>query len=130
MAIILDLLGYQDVANYDASYYIWANTPELKLGKMVKGAAYNFYTPEDLKMAIESKLPVTIVDIQVAEEFDKHHIVQAIETNAYPVKTNEEMYKLNEVITTIKASDTPAVIVCPRGGGGAKEHINIWYHKE
>lgn len=124
VAEILEMLDYEHVANYDESFYVWANTPELKLGRVVKDMPYNYYTEEDLKVALESKLPLTLVDIQVADDFAKHHIVTAIETNAYPVKSDEEKARFDDVIETIKASTDPVVIVCPRGAGGAQRTFN------
>jgi thiosulfate/3-mercaptopyruvate sulfurtransferase len=120
VAEILQALGYENAVNYDESFYIWANTPELKLGRVVKGAPYNYYTQDDLKVALESKAPMTLVDIQPAEDFASHHIAGAVETNAFPAKTAEERAKLDGVIETIKGSSDPVVIVCPRGGGGAQ----------
>jgi len=120
VAVILDMLGYGNVVNYDESFYVWANTSGLKLGRVVKDAAYNYYTAEDLKVALELQAPLTLVDIQVAEEFESHHIVSSIETNAFPVKTSEERALLDDVIKVVKESTSPVVIVCPRGGGGAQ----------
>lgn len=126
VAIILEMLGYEDVANYDESYYVWANTPSLKLGRVVKEKAYNYYTEEQLKNAIESQEAFTLVDIQEAEGYAKHHIQGAIETNAYPVKTDEEKAKLESLLETIKASNDPVIIVSPRGGGGAQRTVEYY----
>jgi thiosulfate/3-mercaptopyruvate sulfurtransferase len=123
VAVILNMLGYEHAVNYDESFYVWANTPDLKLGRVVKEASYNYYTQEDLKAALEAKENLSLVDIQVAEDFSKHHIAGAIETNAFPVKTDDERMKLDSVIETIKTSKEPVVIVCPRGGGGAQRTV-------
>jgi rhodanese-related sulfurtransferase len=60
------------------------------------------------------------VDIQIPEEFEKHHFRGAIETNAYPVKTDEEKKKLDRILPIISSSIEDVVIICPRGGGGAR----------
>lgn len=120
VAVILENLGYENVVNYDESFYVWANDPSLKLGTVVKGDAYNFYTQDHLKQAIENNEDMLLVDIQVADEYAAHHIVGAVETNAYPVKTDEEKALLAGVIQQAKTEENPVVIVCPRGGGGAQ----------
>jgi hypothetical protein len=45
--------------------------------------------------------------------------MKKIKTNAYPAKTDEEK-KLDGVQSSINSSKEDVVIVCPRGGGGAK----------
>ncbi|MBN2899160.1 MAG: rhodanese-like domain-containing protein [Clostridia bacterium] len=82
--------------------------------------AYTYYTQDELKEAIESQSTFALVDIQVAEDYAAHHIIGAIETNAYPVKTEEEQQRLDSVIEANKEGDAPIIIVCPRGAGGAE----------
>ncbi|HZV82966.1 MAG TPA: rhodanese-like domain-containing protein, partial [Geobacteraceae bacterium] len=55
-----------------------------------------------------------------AADFGKQHFKGAIETNAYPVKSDESRQRLDKTIPLLTASANPVVIVCPRGGGGAK----------
>ena len=81
---------------------------------------FKYYTAEQTKEAIESNAPMILLDIQVEKEFDEHHIKGVIETNAYPVKTEEEKAKLAAVLPDLKASEDPIVIVCPGGAGGAE----------
>ncbi len=82
--------------------------------------AQNMVKPEVFKQWLESKKPLIIVDIQPPDEFAKHHFVGSIETNAFPVKTDEEKARLNKAVEKIKASNADVVIVCPRGRSGAK----------
>jgi len=119
-AEILNMLGYENVVNYDASYYVWANTPDLKVGRVVKDHAYNYYTADHLKAALEAEDAFELLDIQVEDEFDAHHINGAVETNAYPVKSDEDKAKLDITLDALKANTNDIVIVCPRGGGGAE----------
>jgi len=119
-AVVLDMLGFENAVNYDESFYVWANKPELKLGKVVKEKAYNYYTANHLKTAINNNDAVTVLDIQVADEYNAHHIKGAIETNAYPVKSDEDKAKLDVQLENLKSLSNPIVIVCPRGGGGAE----------
>lgn len=63
---------------------------------------------------------MTLIDIQVDKEFNQHHIRGAVATYAYPVKSEEDRAKLAAAIEELKNNETLAVIVCPRGGGGAK----------
>jgi rhodanese-related sulfurtransferase len=78
------------------------------------------FNPQRFKGWLESGKEVIIVDIQVPEEFAKRHFQSAVETNAYPVKSEEERARLNQTLARINASQAEVVIVCPRGGGGAR----------
>lgn len=130
MAVILEMLGYENALNYDESFYVWANDKDQKLGRVVKEKSYNYYTSEDLRNTIEANNEIILLDIQVKEEFETHHIKGAIETNAYPVKTGEEKAKLDNVLAAIKESSNDVVIVCPRGGGGAERTFNYLLENE
>ncbi|MDF1536633.1 MAG: rhodanese-like domain-containing protein [bacterium] len=81
---------------------------------------YNYMAPADLKARMESSAPMTVVDIQVKEEFDQHHIKGALATYAYPVKSEMEKTRLDTVLDQIASGSGPVVIVCPRAGGGAQ----------
>jgi rhodanese-related sulfurtransferase len=83
------------------------------------GAA-NYITPDELKELIQQKKDVVIVDIQPKGEFEQHFLPGSIETNAFPAKNNAEKQLLNKALPEINASAAPVVIVCPRGGSGAK----------
>lgn len=67
-----------------------------------------------------------LIDICSAEQFAKGHIKGSIETNAYPVKTEEEKARLAKHLPTMKASTEDVIIVCPRGGGGAKNTFDFY----
>ena len=82
--------------------------------------AYQYISAEDVKKNLAAQNPMTLVDIQVKEEFDQHHITGAAATYAYPVKSAEDRAKMNGVVEGLKSSQDLAVIVCPRGAGGAK----------
>ena len=82
-------------------------------------APYNYISAADLEARLTAKEPIHLVDIQVEEEFAKHHITGATATYAYPVKTDAEKAKLQAVLTKIKADKAPVVVICPRGAGGA-----------
>ncbi len=86
----------------------------------VMAEGYNYITPDALKTRIESGAPVTVVDIQVKEEFNQHHIKGAVATYAYPVKFPADRANLEPVHEQIASNSDAVVIVCPRGGGGAK----------
>ena len=81
--------------------------------------AAKYVKPEDFKMWLESGKKLIIVDIQPAEDFKKHHFKGSIETNAYPVKTDEEKKRLDRVLPLIMSSSDDIVIICPRGRSGA-----------
>ena len=83
---------------------------------------YQYYTAEQVKEAIENGDDITLVDIQVEEEWNAHHIKGAISTKAYPVKTDEERANVDNVIPQLEG-DNPIIVVCPGGKGGAQRTV-------
>lgn len=81
---------------------------------------YRYISAADLKQNLEQGTAMTLVDIQVEEEFSQHNIVGAVATYAYPVKSTADKAKLTAAIESLRQNDDLAVVVCPRGGGGAK----------
>ena len=81
---------------------------------------YNTLSPEELKNRIQAGTSQCILDIQVQEEFSEHHIQGAVPTYAYPVKTDEEKARLDAEVARLNGNTDPVIIVCPRGGGGAR----------
>jgi rhodanese-related sulfurtransferase len=81
---------------------------------------YSYVSPEKVKDWISSDTPISIVDIQVKEEFDVHHLTGSMATFAYPVKSDTDKAKLDKAVAALKKNNTPVVVVCPRGKGGAK----------
>jgi len=82
--------------------------------------AANYIEPEELKVILDKKQPIVLVDIQPAADFERQHLAGSLETNAFPAKSAEEKKRLDKVMPIIKASTTPVVVVCPRGKSGAK----------
>lgn len=91
---------------------------------------YNYYTADQLKGAIEGKEDITLVDIQVKEDYDKHHIERTIPTYAYPAEKAEETSKIDKVLPKLEENNNPVIVVCPGGGGGAKRTIDYLESKE
>lgn len=87
---------------------------------------YNYMTAEEVKNNIESNAPMIMVDIQVEDEYAKHHIPGAIPTYAYPVSTKEEAAKLDVVMEQLTANEDPIVVICPGGKNGAKRSITYF----
>lgn len=81
---------------------------------------FNYLEPDQFKGWLESGKPVIIVDIQVKDEFAAHHFSGSMETNAYPVKTEAEKKRIDPVVARFRETGHDVVVVCPRGGGGAK----------
>lgn len=81
---------------------------------------YNYVEQDQFKQWLEKGKSMTIVDIQVPAEFQKRHFPGSLETNAYPVKTADDKQKLDQILTKLSATQNDVVVVCPRGGGGAK----------
>ena len=86
--------------------------------------AANYIEPQELKELLDKKKPVILVDIQPVADFEKQHLPDSIETNAFPAKTDEEKARLDKTLAIIKASKYPVVVVCPRGKSGAKNSYN------
>ncbi len=81
---------------------------------------YRYMPGTQLEQRLKTGEPVVVLDIQVEEEFQEHHIKGAVPTHAYPVKTDADRAKLQASLEQIQTSDAPVVIVCPCGAGGAK----------
>ena len=92
----------------------------LTFGTAVAGS-YNYINPDEFKGWLESGKPMIIVDIQVADEFKQHHFKNSIETNAYPVDTDEQRKQIDKGVEAFKQTGQEVVVICPRGGGGAKK---------
>ena len=82
--------------------------------------SFNYVTAEDFKQRLDSGKAMVLVDIQVKDEFALHHFKDSIETNAFPVETEEERKMIDLAVTAAKKAGTDVVVICPRGGGGAK----------
>lgn len=81
---------------------------------------YNYVSPAKVEDQLNDGKKLLIVDITPPEVFEQGHIKGSIGTGAYPVKSIEELSRLNDALKTISASDAQVVIVCPKGKGGAK----------
>lgn len=90
------------------------------LVKVAFAQNYNFLKAEDFKKWVDSSKKIHIIDVQREEDFRKKHIKGSIGTDAYPVKTEQDKVKLDKVISRVKIDNLDIVIVCPRGGGAAK----------
>lgn len=82
--------------------------------------SFNYLEPETFKQWLAEGKPIIIVDIQVADEFAAHHFPGSIETNAFPVKTESERKLIDPAAQAFRTKGHDIVVVCPRGGGGAK----------
>jgi rhodanese-related sulfurtransferase len=81
---------------------------------------FNYVKADDFKQWLDSGKAMVLVDIQVKEEFSLHHFKDSIETNAFPVETEEQRKMIDPAVTAAKKAGTDVVVICPRGGGGAK----------
>ncbi len=81
---------------------------------------YNYVKPAEMKEWLTSGRDLLIVDIQPAPAFARQHLPGAMETNAYPVKSDEDRRRLDKAIAAYRQRPRPVVVVCPRGKGGAK----------
>ena len=82
--------------------------------------SFNFVSSGDFKQWLETDKPIIIVDIQEKAAFASHHFPSSIETNAFPVKNEVEKKQIEPAVAQFKKTGNDMVIICPRGGGGAK----------
>ena len=83
-------------------------------------SGYRYVEQDQFKQWLGNRKNVAIVDIQVPAEFQQHHFKGSLQTSAFPVKSVEDKKKLDKVLPQLLASQNDVVVVCPRGGGGAK----------
>ncbi len=82
--------------------------------------SFNYLAADQFKEWLTTGKPVIIVDIQVKDEFAAHHFPGSIETNAFPVETEAQRHMIAPAVAIYQQSGHDVVVVCPRGGGGAK----------
>jgi len=95
------------------------------IGPSLAAEAYNYISASDLRAKLEGGEPPVLLDIQVEPEFNQHHIPGALATYAYPVKSEVERARLVALLPALQGDGAPVVIVCPRGGGGAKRAYDL-----
>lgn len=95
-------------------------------GAFWSSGGYNYMAAEEVQKRLSNGPAMILVDICPADQFSKGHIAGSIETNAFPVETEEQRTRLGEVVPQIQASTDDVVIVCPRGGGGAKRTYDFY----
>jgi rhodanese-related sulfurtransferase len=88
--------------------------------------SYNYIAADALQKRITGGSPMILIDICPVDQFAAGHIKGSIETNAYPVKTDAEKARLAKYLPKIKAASEDVIIVCPRGGGGAKNTFGFY----
>ena len=81
---------------------------------------FNTITPAELKKRLESGDKPMLLDIQVEADYARHHLPGAVPTYAYPAKSEDERARLKPAVRQILAGKDDVVIVCPAGGGGAR----------
>ncbi len=98
----------------------------LLLPVMSQAADYNFISQDDTRDRIANKDEMIIVDICPVDQFAKGHLPGSLETNAYPVKTDEARASLETLLPQLTASTQDIIVVCPGGGGGAKRTCDYY----
>lgn len=92
----------------------------LALPVMAWASDYNYITQDDMRVRLNAKDSMHIVDICPVDLYAEKHLAGSVETNAYPVKSDEERGKLTPLLDDLKADSRDIIIVCPGGKGGAK----------
>lgn len=95
-------------------------------GAFWSSGGYNYIAAEEVQNRLKDGPSMILVDICPAEQFSKGHIPGSIETNAFPVETEAQRDSLGKVVPHIQASTDDVIIVCPRGGGGAKKTYDFY----
>lgn len=85
---------------------------------------YQYYSAEQLKESIEAGQDLFLLDTQLEEEFESHHIEGAVPTYAYPAQSAEDKAKLDQIIPELENTDAPIIVICPGGGSGATRTID------
>jgi len=124
--VILEMLGYSNSLNYDDSYHIWAHETDAPIGRVVRGKTYHFIRPDQLKQKLIMNEPVFLVDIQPHTDFIQHHIANAIESNAYPVKNEDERSRLKVLIPEMNKTSDDIIILGPEGTSGARRAFDFY----
>lgn len=95
-------------------------------GKVKENPKYNYITADETaKLMREDASKLVLVDIQEKPDFSEEHLIGAISTYAYPVKTDEERARLAALLPEIKP-EQKVIIICPRGGGGADRAYDFY----
>jgi len=81
---------------------------------------FNFVEPDQFKEWLVSGKPMLLVDIQEKAGFAAAHFPASMETNAFPVETAAERARLDPAVEAYKKNGHEVIVLCPRGGGGAK----------
>ena len=88
-------------------------------GSVEQKAQYNYIDAgKTAELMREDSSKLVLVDIQERDDYAEEHLKGAIETYAYPVKTDEERARLTALIPNIK-DNQKVIVICPKGGGGA-----------
>lgn len=90
---------------------------------------YNLMEPEDLKIIMDTKQPVILVDIQKKNAYKEHHFYGSIRTFAYPAKTDTDKDSLVQAVTMYNTNQNKVVIVGPRGGRASKRSYDFLVEK-
>ncbi|MEA2115093.1 MAG: rhodanese-like domain-containing protein [Thermodesulfobacteriota bacterium] len=95
-------------------------------GIATAGIEYNYIDSDSLMISLQEKESVHLVDIQKKNDFLQHHFFGSVVTDAYPVKSEQDMSRIKEIIPDLQATDKPVVIIGPRGtraAGRAYEYL-------
>lgn len=98
----------------------------LLIPTLVHAMNYNYISQDEMRSRIDAEDAMTIVDICPINQYARGHLPGSVETNAYPVKSDEERAKIAKVLPEIKSSNQDVIIVCPGGRGGAKRTYDYY----
>ncbi len=81
--------------------------------------AANYVKPDVFKQWLTGNKQLLIVDIQTSDNFAEHHFKGSMETDAFPVKSDEQKKRIDAILPKLQSSKGEIVIICPKGKGGA-----------
>ena len=124
--VIMEMLGYDRVKNYDESFYIWASDPDTTVGRVIDRTTYLFISAAGLHRKIKNSESVIILDIRPETESKAHPIKGAISTGAYPVQTDFQKARLGRYLPRLESSDPKIVVVSSRGDISARRTVDYF----
>ena len=78
--------------------------------------AFNMITADELKVRLDTKDPVILLDIQKKNAYKEHHFYGSIRTYAYPAKTDSDLESAVQGVRMHEQTGNDIIIIGPRGG--------------
>lgn len=94
---------------------------------------YTYISPQELKVRLDrgdiEQGHLILFSTQTAKEYATGFLPTAIPTFARPLESETDYRKLDPVLAHAKGTKQDIVIICPRGGSGAKRSFDYFKEK-